>query len=426
MKNAKSTRRRFLQGAGGTMMSLPLLEATASDKELESPPMRMVATGVFYGLMPEFFVPEKTGRDYEIPRLLKPLEKHRDQFTVFSGLDHNIGGGHTGTKYFLTGIPVTHAKGYAESNISVDQKAAQFTGGTTRYPSLALGCEVNSENYLSWTRNGAQVRPVQRIDQLFNMLFRKNSKEAITRERKGLKERRSILDLVRDQAHSFERDISKGDKEKLDQYFTSVRELELKIEQSDRWLDTEKSSTDYELPNDVSNLTLREKTPYFYDLMALALQTNSTRVITLSFSELGKESGGLKGVSHGYHSLSHHGKVKEAMDELAIIETFFVSQYARFLDKLKEIKEPNGETLLDNTMALFGSGMSNGNSHSNRDLPVILAGGGFRHGEHLHFARNGRQSVPLCNLYVTMLERFGLEIEGFNTSSGNLSQLKTG
>jgi hypothetical protein len=157
--------------------------------------------------------------------------------------------------------------------------------------------------------------------------------------------------------------------------------------------------------------------------MTLALQTDSTRVISIAFTELGKENGGLAGVSRGYHTLSHHGQVKDAIDELSIIEKFHIEQYSRFLGKLKEVKEADGKTLLDNTMALLGSGMSNANSHSNRDLPVLLAGGGFKHGQHLHFARNGKQSTPLCNLYLSMLQNFGLEIDTFNTASGTLSGL---
>ena len=155
--------------------------------------------------------------------------------------------------------------------------------------------------------------------------------------------------------------------------------------------------------------------------MTLALQTDSTRVITLAFTDLGKEFGGIPGVTRGYHTLSHHGQVKESIDELTLIETFHASQYARFLGKLKSITEPNGQTLLDNTTTLFGSGMSNANSHSNRDLPVIVAGGGFRHGEHKHYARQKKYSTPLCNLYLSLLLNFGLELDQFNTSSGTLT-----
>lgn len=414
-------RRRFLRGTGGALLALPMLEAFSSAKELERPPMRMVAVGTYYGLMPSRFHPQMTGVGYEMPELLKPLERHRDQFTVFSGLDHNIGGGHISTKYFLSGIPLAQVKGYAEANISMDQKAAVFAGGSTRFPSLTLGCETSLSNALSWTRNGAPVRPVTEVERLYHLLFRQPDRQTTAQARTKFATRRSILDLVRDQAGSFKKSIGHGDREKLDQYFTSVRELELKIDQSDSWLETPKPKTGFRAPRGVDHGTLSDKTPFFYDLMALALQTDSTRVMTLSFTELGKESGGLMGVNRGYHALSHHGKDEAAMNELAIIETFYVTQFARFLDQLRAVKEPNGQTLLDNTMALFGSGMSSGNSHSNRDLPVVLAGGGFRHGEHKHYARNGRQSVPLCNLFLTMLQRFGLETDTFNTSTAALS-----
>ena len=159
--------------------------------------------------------------------------------------------------------------------------------------------------------------------------------------------------------------------------------------------------------------------------MTLALQTDSTRVISLAFTNLGKENGGLSGVNQGYHTLSHHGQVQAAIDELSIIESFHVAQFSRFLGKLKQVVEPNGKSLLDSTMTLLGSGMSNANSHSNRDLPVLLAGGGFKHGQHLHFARSGKQSTPLCNLYLSMLQNFGLEVDHFNTSSGTLTGLET-
>jgi hypothetical protein len=236
-----------------------------------------------------------------------------------------------------------------------------------------------------------------------------------------LTDKRSILDLAKRQAEDFKKGLGYADTEKLDQYFTSVREFEKRIEQSTLWLDKEKPNVDYSIPKRVDSLTLKDRAPLFYDLMALALQTDSTRVISLAFTNLGKENGGLPGVTRGYHTLSHHGQVRNAIDELSIIETFHVSQFSRFLGKLKEIKEPNGATLLDSTMALLGSGMSNANSHSNRDLPVVLAGGGFKHGEHKHYARKGKHSTPLCNLYLSMLQNFGLEVDRFNTSSGTLT-----
>ena len=413
-------RRRFLQGMGGSLLALPLLEANSAPGSVTAP-KRITATGIFYGFVPENFHPKNTGQNYDSPIVLKPLDPFRKEYTVFSGLDHNLSGGHNSTKFFLSGIPTTESKGFAEANVSIDQKATQFVGGRTRFPSLALDSGKGSEHTLSWTRNGNAVQPTRSLEHLYQMLFRKDDAASRKQVERDLADKRSILDLAHDQATGFQKGLGKEDKEKLDQYFTSVREFENRIEQSKLWLDREKPGTEYALPRKVDSLTLRERTPFFYDLMTLALQTDSTRVITLAFTNLGKDNGGFPGVSHGYHTLSHHGQVKESIAELSVIETFHIEQFSRFIGKLKEIKEPGGQTLLDNTMALLGSGMSNANSHSNRDLPVVMAGGGFRHGEHKHYARKGKHSTPLCNLYLSMLQNFGLKLDRFNTSNGTLT-----
>ena len=412
-------RRRFLQGAGGVMLALPLLEATADSKDAKVP-KRLVTSSVFYGMVPKHFHPKEVGANYKVPRYLKSLNHLRKDFTVFSGLDHNLSGGHEMTPYFLTGIPINHAKGYKEGNISIDQKAALHVGAQTRFPSLTLGCESNLSNATSWTSHSSQVRPIQSLRALYNLLFQNYSSKVKQQHAAKIQEDKSILDFVRGQAKSFERNLGKADTEKLDQYFTSVRELEKKFTQSRIWLDKAKPKTSYKLKNAIDHASLVDKTPIFYDLMALALQTDSTRVITLDFHHLGKEGGGLN-VTKDIHTLSHHGQEEEIIDELSIIEKFYTREFARFIGKLKNIKEANGQTLLDNTMALFGSGMSNGNSHSNRDLPILLAGGGFKHGEHKKYERQGNTSVALCNLYLTMLQNFGLQIDKFNTSTGTLT-----
>ena len=420
----KRTRRRFLQGFGGSLLALPLLEANSASGTFASP-KRITATGIFYGFVPQNFHPQQTGRNFQSPLLLKPLESHRNDYSVFSGLDHNLSGGHNATKFFLSGIPTNQSKGFAEANISIDQKAANFVGGQTRYSSLSLDSDRGNEHTLSWTRNGNNVQPIRSLEKLYRMLFRKENLQTRNQAERQLEDRKSILDLAKIQADQFKKGLGQSDADKLDQYFTSVREFERRIEQSSLWLDKEKPKTDYALPRGADSLTLKERTPLFYDLMTLALQTDSTRVISLAFTNLGKENGGLSGVNQGYHTLSHHGQVQAAIDELSIIESFHVAQFSRFLGKLKQVVEPNGKSLLDSTMTLLGSGMSNANSHSNRDLPVLLAGGGFKHGQHLHFARSGKQSTPLCNLYLSMLQNFGLEVDRFNTSSGTLTGLET-
>ena len=422
MNKSCVNRRTFLKGSGGALMLLPFLEVDAA-KSNNKIPKRMVAAGTFYGLMPHLFFPKTTGNNYQIPRLLKPIENLRNDFTVFNGLDHGVSGGHEATKYFLSGIPLANIKNFKEANISVDQKAAQFVGSATRFPSLVLGCKTGISNYISWTKHGSQIRPISDLEQLYNLLFTAPNAKAKKQIHSNMTKRESVLDLVRDQAKAFSKDLGKSDQEKIDQYFTSVRELENKVEQSRIWLNKPKPSTDYKLPRNTGSMTLKQLTPLFYDLMLLALQTDSTRVITLSFHSLGGSYGGIPGISHNYHALSHHGQEKAPINELALVESFFIKEFGNFIKKLKAVKEPNGKTLLDNTMALFGSGMSNGNSHSNRDLPVILAGGGFKHGSYKNY-KKGKESAPLNNLFLSMLQNFGLGIDKFNTSTGTLTGLE--
>jgi hypothetical protein len=278
---------------------------------------------------------------------------------------------------------------------------------------------------ISWSANSIAKVQISKVSQLYALLFQNMGPRQKVNFEQSLRERASILDLVRHDARKYESKFSRQDKEKLDQYFTSIRELEKKAEQSRRWIHKDKPVTDYVLKKDVDELDLAQRMKFYYDLMVLALQTDSTRVITLSFSALGANYGGFKGVKQDYHTLSHHGNVQETMEELLIIEKAYMEGFAYFLDKLKAVKEPDGKTLFDSTMSLFGSGMSSGNSHSNRNLPVVLAGGGFKHGEHKIYRRkSGGSSEELCNLYLSMLQNFGLKINKFNRSSSPLSGLE--
>lgn len=417
-------RRTFLKGAGGIALSLPLLESMAASEEDLSSPTRMVCGAVFYGLMPKYFNPVEVGKDYQLTPLLQPLSQHKRDMTVFSGLDHNMGGGHHSTRYFLNGIQISQAAAFEQGNISVDQKAANYIGTQTRYPSLVLGATSNDFNLISWSENSIPKAQVTKVSELHRKLFSQLGPRQKAKFEKSLNDKNSILDLVRQDARKHQDKFSKADKEKLDQYFTSIRELEKRAEQSRNWLDKPKPSTDYVLSDEVDSLDIAQRMKYYYDLMVLALQTDSTRVISLSFSALGPNYGGFTGVSHDYHTLSHHGNVPETMEELLIIEKAYMEGFAYFLDKLKQIKEPSGKTLFDSTMSLFGCGMSSGNSHSNRNLPVVLAGGGFKHGEHKKYERSNGRSVELNNLYLSMLQKFGLKIDKFNTSTGTLKGLE--
>ncbi len=417
-------RRRFLKAAGASV-ALPFLDSAgtlaplhASEKS-DEPPMRMVCIGLEYGLYPTDFFPHETGRGFKLPNLLEPLASVRDDMTVFSGLDHpGITGGHYATHTFLTGIRSDQASAQPEGNISVDQKAAEFVAAKTRFQSMQLGLGGGG---VSWTRNGVGIPPLTRLQSVFDELFLETPTSKKERQSARNEVNKSILDVVRDDATALKKRVGRDDLAKLDEYFTTIRTVERRLAQSEAWLGEPKPQTDYHLPQPLPDDFYRE-VPLFYDLMRLALQTDSTRVISLAVNGWGGNSG-LPGVTKGYHDLTHHGRSKDKLKQLSIVETFHTSQFARFVETLKRTQASSDASLLDKTMVLFGSGLGNASSHSNRNLPFILAGGGFQHGEHKAYEQEKGAKTPACNLYVSMLQRFGLETDKFGTSNGTLPGL---
>jgi hypothetical protein len=308
-----------------------------------------------------------------------------------------------------------------EGNITVDLRAAETSGGATRFPCVTIGSEdgFGGGCMMSWIRSGTRVPPVPGPRELFRKLFIEEGEIDRDHATAQLMRHRSILDAVNRDARSLARHLDRRDQDKLDEYFTSVREVEKQMELSRRWLGVPKPKPPVPEPENngfVSDL------PVFYDLIALALQTDSTRIATLEIAG-GFEASAL-GLNKDWHTFSHHGQVQETINGLLKIETYQVEQFARFLRKLRSIDDGDGQ-LLDHTMVLFGSGMGNASAHTNANLPVILAGGGYRHGEHRAFPAKGVGRVPLCNLYVNLLQRFGVETDKFGTSTGTLSGLVT-
>lgn len=381
--------------------------------------MRMVCIGLEYGLYSNDFFPQQTGRDYELPRLLSPLAALKDDFTVFSGLDHpGITGGHQSTHTFLSGIRSDQAKQYPDGNVTVDQRAAEFVGVRTRYPSMQLGLGGGG---VSWTRNGVEIPTITRLQSLFDALFLETPESKQKRQAGAFAVNRSILDVVGEDAAALKKRVSHGDSEKLDEYFTSIREVEKRLEQSEAWLKRPKPKANYQLPQPLPT-SFTEEVALFYDLMRLALETDSTRVISMAIHGWTGDSG-LTGVTKGYHDLSHHGRDGSKLRQLGMIEHFHTSQLARFLDGLKGSQVSDDASMLDRTMVLMGSGLGNANSHSNRNLPLLLAGGGFQHGEHKAYPADRGRQTPACNLYLSMLQRFGVETNRFGTSMGTLEGL---
>lgn len=406
-------------------MALPSLEVMAAPTNATA--TRMVCVGLNFGFVPRLFFPTTTGKDYELTERLEPLEKFREDVTVFSGLDHGTEaqGGHGGVHAYLSGVLSKHSRNMPEANISVDQKAAQIVGSETRYPSLQIASGNDPNNQISWNASGVSLPPISKVDVLYSLLFQKVDPKLQKTTQAKQAARASILDLVKTDAEYLQRKVGAQDKAKLDRYFTSVREVEKRIAQSSEWLIKPKPQVDYEIPSGVNTMDFIDRVPLYYDLMALALETDSTRVMTLGLADIGANYGGFD-ISRGYHQLTHHGKVPEYITELSVIEQFHTEQLARFLNKLKSVPEENGKTLLDNSMVLFGSGMGNASSHSNKNLPLILAGGGFKHGEHKSYFKDENQKIatPAGRLFVSMLQRFGVETDHFGTASGTLPGLE--
>ncbi|MEM7143912.1 MAG: DUF1552 domain-containing protein [Verrucomicrobiota bacterium] len=424
---SRMTRRRFFLRSAGVAMALPGLEslsesvlaaggAVGATAAKAGTPTRMVAIGNLLGFYQPKFFPDKPGRGYNFPRLLKPLAPHREDFTLYSGLDHGVKGGHFAVHSFLSGVLSADAKGLPEGNISMDQRAAESVGGATRFPSLTIGSAdgIHGGCQMCWTRSGTRVPPIPGPRELFRKLYVNESSSNLGKAKDRFKMKGSILDAVLGDAKSLDRKLDKADREKLDEYFTSVRDVERQLELNEQWVDVPKPKAPFPEPK---NTNMVDDLPLIYDLMALALQTDSTRIATLEIG--GDFESSFFDIGKGYHGLSHHGQVQDNIDKLLILEEYQMKHFARFLAKMKSIKDGDG-TLLDHTMVLFGSGMANANAHTNVNLPIVFAGGGYRHGEYKAYPTEGIERRPLCNLYLSMLQRFGVETEQFGTSTGTL------
>jgi hypothetical protein len=411
-----TTRRQFLRAAG-VSLALPWLDALtprlARAAAAAAVPRRMICICAPLGFIPANFIPKTTGKAYELSRLLENLSEYRDDFTVISGLA-GIAGGHQAIAGFLTGIPGAGQPGI-RNGVSVDQFAAERIGALTRFPSLALSGEGLG---LSWTRTGARVPAHNSPSRLFAEMFLEGKESEVQAQLNNLHEGRSILDDVRDHANSFRSNLGADDRERLDEYLTSVRELEQRLVVDEKWCKTPKPKVTVEPFKDISNRNdLIGRTRLLFDLAHLAIQTDSTRLVTIMLA--GSSSAPpIPGVSRGHHDLSHHGKDPGKLAQLNLIDIECMKVLRDLVAKLKRSNEGE-ETLLDRTTVYLSSNLGDASSHSTKNLPVFVAGGGFRHGQHLAF--DPQSPPPLCNLYVSMLQRLGIETDKFNTSNGTLT-----
>ncbi len=418
------SRRRFLRGAG-VALALPFLEsmrapfARAADT---APPRRMFCICNNLGVLPGPFFPKDAGRDYKPSPYLKLLDDHRADFTVLSGVSHpGVDGGHPSDIAFLTAAPHPASSSFRNS-ISLDQLVAERIGTLTRFPSLTLA--VNGGRSLSWTRTGVAIPPEGQAARVFNQLFLQGSPAEIEAQVRELDTGRSILDAVAGQAKDLQKQVGARDRSRLDQYYSSVRDLEHRLQESKGWADKPKPKVKQGAPTDpTSPAQYMAKVQVMYDLARLAFETDSTRAVTLMLNSVGTPVVQIDGetITDSYHNLSHHGLAEDKLAQLKVIDEWHMKLLAGLFKGLKSTKE-GGATLLDRTMVLYGTNLGDANAHSTTNLPTLLAGGGFRHGQHLAFDRG--RNYPLPNLFVSMLQRMGLKETSFGPSTGTMRGLE--
>ncbi|MDB5335977.1 MAG: hypothetical protein JWN70_1596 [Planctomycetaceae bacterium] len=437
-------RRHFLRGAGVTL-ALPLLDCMQPLMAAEGTARQQVKRSVFIylpnGVNTSEYQMATAGADYQLSKPLAALEKHKSVITPISGMHHphGLGHHHNCRRIWLTGGKLGQTD---RNSISIDQLMAQVTAVHTRFSSLELS---NQGGSLAWTADGIQLPALFSPGVVFRELF-EDPKGGITSQRQSLRRRGSILDAVLGEARSLETELGSKDRGRLEQYLTSVREVEIRTERADKWLDTARPkiepSIQSKLNREISLQMLGDYLRTMYDLIALAFHTDMTRVVTFNTGEEGQGPAVPEiGVKQDRHSLSHHNGNPDRMKELAQSDTFNITQFAYLLDRLAATPDGDG-TLLDTTMILYGSGMAYGHSHGNASLPLILAGGaklGIKHGKHVDFNLTkefqGYEKTPgvyhkpvneqarLSSLLLTMAQKMDVPTERFADSLGSVSEV---
>lgn len=407
------SRRTFLRAAGATI-ALPLLDAMMPTyvraDAAKKIPRRMVAIQTNMGIMPQFFFPENEGAEYTLSPYLEKLAAHRANMTIFSGVSHpGVTGAHAAERCFLTATPHPERGGF-RNGVSLDQLAAEQIGNQTRFPSLTLAMTNEGGPTLSYTRSGAPIAPDKSPRKLFQKLFVQGTPREVEANVEALRQGRSLLDFVGAQSSRLNRSLSKSDQQRMDQYYTSVRELEQRLHSAEAWEYKPKPVVNAAPPEDIDDAKeFVRRTHLTLDVVKLALETDSSRLITFFID------------TTVIHNITHHGNRPDVVEELRKHEEAQFGALNQFMTALATAKEEN-ETLLDRTMVLYGTPMGSANSHSNVNLPVLLAGGGFKHGRHLAFDK--QNNYPLPNLFVSMLQRLGLETDEFSTGKGTMRGLE--
>lgn len=415
--------RRAMLRAGAVSIALPMLDVllprgVRADVR-SAAPKRMVLIHRPLGTYHPYLVPEKAGPDYVAPRYLKQLEAHRKHLTLFSGVAHKgyPNSHHTESALFTGVAPEGLARADDIHNtVSLDQVVAEKIGGETRVASLTL----NTANCasLSWNRKGVPVPWERSRANLFRRLFIDGTPAEIAREVKRLEHGRSILDGTRDQLKQLSKNLGEGDRQRLEVLAGSIREAELMLKQDEAWAAKPKPVVDAKVKDFEQAEHWMAAQKQWYALVHLALQTDSTRTIVLGLGEQGQQN--IPDLLIGHHDASHHGKDPAKIEQFARYEEKEYGLFSGFLDKLVATSEGN-DTLLDRTQVMIASSLGDASAHASDNLPVFLAGGGFKHRGHVAFDQ--KNNYPLSNIFVRMLQQMGVETDKFGSSTGVLSEL---
>ncbi|MBT5902561.1 MAG: DUF1552 domain-containing protein [Opitutaceae bacterium] len=412
-------RRHFLKAAA-TLIALPKLESLASAAEIAAPAKKarnFVSVGSYLGLHQNAFFPKEVGRDFTMPETLKPLTDHRDSFSVFSGLDHRAPNGHKAWTNFLCGN--------TPNAYSLDQMVADQIGQDSRFPSIQLTAGTGEgTKAMSFTKRGIGLPMIQRPSVFYNQMFMSAADKS--RMEHMLRSGKSSLDNVLDDALRLQKSVPSRDRDKLDEYFDSLRSVEKRMEHQIASINDPVPTTDYRLPDSdpITPNLLMEAETLMYDLMALALENESSRVLSMFLDGLGQVfSIDGEPLKAGYHGLSHHGNDPAMIRDLVKIERSHVQCLSNFITQLKEKKGVDGRALIDDTIILMGTGMGDASRHSNRNLPTLVAGGGFDHGRHIAVDQSDPNAPLLGDLYVTLMQKLDLEVGSFSNASRNMNQL---
>lgn len=416
MERATFGRRTFLK-TSSVLLALPWLESRARADE-KAPPRRIVNICTGFGLYGPSFFPEKAGRDYEPSEYLKILNDYRGQFTVFSGISHpEIGGDHASEACFLTSAKHP-TKGGFRNSVSMDYIAAKHVGSATRFPLLTLSTLDSSP--LTHTPSGASIPALSKPSEIFSRMFLSGNKNDVDREMARLKRGQSVLDRMGDRFTELKKTLSHHDQQQIVDYTEAVRDMEKQLQADEAWVLRPKPVVKEPVPSDSTDRAdVIGRAKILFNLTKLALQTDSTRVVSIFIRGMDLKPP-IDGISEDHHGLSHHGRNPSKIEQLRIIERTEMTAFRDFLAALKNTSEGAG-TLLDSTQVLLGSNLGDASGHGTSNLPILLAGGGFKHGQHI--AGDTRNNTPLGKLFVSMLQKFGVEADKFGSGEGTITGL---